>query len=133
MSVTHKERIGVPPIVNISSQLRCWKTPIKQIIPITPNEIADNRLASSSIEICRGVFFSSTYTRYEILLQFPQSCEKRARRKRTSCIMEKTTPNSLCFPVPTTIPSPLPFLTKVPINAIFPLSLIGNPPTPNPA
>lgn len=55
-----RERAALPPIVNMSNQLLCWNTPIRQIIPITPNEIADNRFANSSIETCRGVFFSST-------------------------------------------------------------------------
>lgn len=48
----------------------------------------------------------------------------------TSCIMAKTTPNSLCTPVPTTTPSPRPFRTSVPMKAILFLSDIGNPPIP---
>ena len=44
----------------------------------------------------------------------------------------KTAPNSLLNPVPTTIPSPLPLLTRVPIKATLLRSLIGNPPTPPP-
>lgn len=52
--------------------------------------------------------------------------------RRTSCIIANTTPNSLCTPVPTTTPSPLPLLTSVPINATLLLSAIGSPPTPCP-
>lgn len=48
-------------MVNISSQLRCWITPIRQMTPMTPNEMIERRFASSSIDTCSGVFFSSTW------------------------------------------------------------------------
>lgn len=53
---------NTPPIVNISSQLRFWMTPIRQITPITPNEIAESFFASSSIDSCSGVFLSPIYS-----------------------------------------------------------------------
>lgn len=48
MPSSHR-RLDSPPMVNISSQLRFCHTPIKQMMPITPNEMAERRLASSSI------------------------------------------------------------------------------------
>lgn len=96
--------------------------------PITPNEKIDKRFAKSSIDSCKGVFFSSTLGE----LQFKQ-------RKLTSCIIEKMTPNSVSFPVPTTIPEPwpeistekdldVPLRTSVPINAMQCLSPNAFPP-----
>jgi hypothetical protein len=123
---------------------------MKQIKPMTPKEMKESFLASSSIETWRGVFFSPTCKKGRrrgksvrghrgfALLTLPVRSKKEVRRerrrdeRRTSCIIAKTTPNSLCTPVPTTTPSPLPLLTNVPINATLLLSAIGNPPTPNP-
>src|SRR6266702_8067108 len=65
--------------------MRCWKTPIRQTIPMIPNEIFESFCASSSILRCSGV-----------------------RRSSTSCIMLKITPNSVCEPVAMTMPSPRP-------------------------
>lgn len=50
--------IDVPPIVNISSQLRCCNTPMTQMKPITAKDIADSFFASSSIDNCKGVLRS---------------------------------------------------------------------------
>ena len=50
-------------MVNMSSQDRCCKTPIRQITPITPNESMDSFFASSSMLRCSGVRFSSTCSR----------------------------------------------------------------------
>jgi len=59
----NEERGNAPPMVNISSQLRFCRTPMRQMTPMTPNEMADNRLASSSMAICSGVFLSPTCRR----------------------------------------------------------------------
>lgn len=85
--------------------------------PITPKDMKDSFLASSSMLSWRGVRFSST-----------------------SCIIEKMTPNSVSQPVAITIPEPLPlirhkdscpyrshachipFRTRVPMKAIQVLS-----------
>ena len=71
--------------MNMSSHERCWKTPIKQMTPMIPNEMIESFCASSSILRCNGV-----------------------RRSSTSCIMLNITPNSVCEPVATTIPEPRP-------------------------
>lgn len=57
---------------------------------------------------------------------------ERESARRTSCIMLKTTPNSLCTPVPTTTPSPRPLRTSVPMNATLLRSAMGKPPAPTP-
>ena len=124
---TRGEEMGdSPPIVNISSQLRCCITPIKQMTPMTANEIAESFFANSSIDSCSGVFLSPICTH-------PISVSRELRKQtevRTSCIIANTTPNSLCTPVPTTTPSPRPFRTSVPMNAMLFRSDIGNPPIP---
>src|ERR1700722_10187129 len=48
-------------MVNISSQDRCCKTPIKTIPPIIPKETRESFLASSSMLSCSGVRLSWTY------------------------------------------------------------------------
>ena len=48
-------------MVNMSSHDLCCSTPIRQITPITPKDIMESFLASSSILSCRGVRFSSTW------------------------------------------------------------------------
>jgi hypothetical protein len=107
---------------------------MRKMTPMTPNENSDNRFARSSMANCSGVRCSSTcwsalYLRYHHAL--------------TSCIISKTTPNSVSFPVPTTIPDPcptlsaesiilvetnIPLLTRVPMKAIQCLSPSAFPP-----
>lgn len=103
-------------MVNISSHDLFWSTPITAITPMTPNEIAESFVASSSMLRCSGVLFSSTYSRVRPLSR----CPKRTfmgEGKRTSSIMAKITPNSVCRPVATTMPAPRPLRTSVPIYA----------------
>ena len=46
---TRREIFDLPPIVNISSQDRFCKTPMRQITPIIPKDKKDKFLASSSM------------------------------------------------------------------------------------
>lgn len=107
---------------------------MRKITPITPNEKRDKRLARSSIASWRGVLCSSTYN-----ISFSS---RSAAIPLTSCIISKTTPNSVSFPVPMTIPEPcpsdqrpiiytrmnVPLLTRVPMKAIQCLSPNAFPP-----
>lgn len=106
----------------MSSHGRFWKTPMRQMIPMIPNDMIESFCASSSIFRCSGV-----------------------RRSSTSCIMLKITPNSVCEPVATTIPEPrpgepildsqsrrwsgkhVPFRTNVPMYAMHVRSAISVP------
>jgi hypothetical protein len=52
-------------MVNISSQDRFWKTPMRTMMPMIPKEMNESFCASSSIETWRGVRFSSTWRESE--------------------------------------------------------------------
>lgn len=95
----------VPPIVNMSNQERCCKTPMIQMTPMIPNDIMESFLASSSMFSWRGVRFSSTYKPDGI---FNNRIYVDVRVEHTSCIIEKMTPNSVSVPVAMTMPEPLP-------------------------
>lgn len=96
--------------------------------PITPNDMSDSFFASSSMFNCSGVRFSSTYRPIPGVSTDIHSPHRGIDNEtpRTSCIIEKMTPNSVEVPVAMTTPVPRPIKKYTSLfNEIYPIMNSG--------